>query len=95
MAFLTPPQLHRKASWTSYVHVENGFSDSSPTVQDSVPDKADVDVQRKAALDEQAAALRAKMTESHLATFRSEAKNRWAPEQDGLQCMRRILQHLA
>ena len=33
-------------------------------------------MQRKAALSEQAAALRAKMTESHLAIFRSEAKNR-------------------
>ena len=33
-------------------------------------------MQQKAVLSEQAAALRAKMTESHLATFRSEAKNR-------------------
>lgn len=41
-----------------------------------------MNIQRKAALDEQAATLRAKMTESHLATFRSEAKNRWVFNQE-------------
>ncbi len=57
--------------------VNNSASDnSSSAAQDSALEKADVAMQRKAALDEQAAALRAKMTESHLATFRSEAKNR-------------------
>ena len=46
-------------------------------IQGSALDKADVDIQKKAALAEQAAALRVKMRESHLATFRSEAKNRY------------------
>ena len=60
-----------------HVHEQDGTShNASPTAQEGVLDEADVKVQRKAALDEQAAALRAKMTESHLATFRSEAKNR-------------------
>ena len=48
-------------------------------LQDGILDGADGVIQRKAALDGQAAALRAKMKESHLAIFRSEAKNRQAP----------------
>ena len=62
-----------------YVMQGEVSSPSFVTAQDAVLDSAEVDMQRKAALAEQAAALRARMTESHLATFRSEAKNRCAP----------------
>jgi hypothetical protein len=39
------------------------------------------DLQQRAQLDAQAAALRARMAESHLAKFRSEAKSRWVGEE--------------
>ena len=49
------------------------------------PDQAETDqrqlarAEQRAALEAQAAALSAKMAESHLAVFRAEAKNRRAP----------------
>jgi hypothetical protein len=54
-----------------------GFEQTSgPAMQAERDDKKWVDMEKQAVLAAQAAALRAKMTESHLAKFRTEARNR-------------------